>query len=103
MKVVAEYNSSGLSNNYRNFICELDRDTLLKIEIIDKNKCNIKMEDKISGITEICSTISNDDLNAIIKVFRNVSFEMQKINDENENCKSPYQSNGIFVTAECDK
>lgn len=84
MKVISEYNCTSENNNYIGFICELNKNTLLKLNLLDKNECKITMEDKVSGIVDICATISNDDIKALIRTLRNVSVEMDKLNDINK-------------------
>ena len=87
MKIISEYNCTSNDNEYFGFICELNKNTLLKLDLLNKDECKITMEDKVSGIVDICAIISNEDIKALIRTLRNVSKEMDKLNVSNENCK----------------
>lgn len=87
MKIISEYNCTNDDNEYISFICELNKNILLKLDLLNKDECKIIMEDKVSGIVDICATISNDDIKALIRTLRNVSVEMDKLNAYNINCK----------------
>lgn len=86
LKIISEYNCTDEDNDYIGFVCELNKNTLLKLNLLNKDECKIIMEDKVSGIIDICATISNEDIKALIRTFRNVSVEMDKLNNKNE-CK----------------
>lgn len=79
MKIVTEYISTKDKNEYQCFLCELDKNTLLRISIKNENECVIQMEDKASGITEVHSTISKDDLQSLVKVFRDVYYAINSL------------------------
>lgn len=80
LKVFSEYNCLDDESNYISFICELDKNTLLKLNILNKDDCHIVMEDKVSGIVDISAKISRTDVKALIRTLRNVSVEMDKLN-----------------------
>lgn len=97
MKVISQYDSIGETNNLNCFTCELDKQTFLKIGILDKNKCEIKMENKITGLTEVSSEISQDDLVSLIRVFRNIQLEMQKLRDKENSNNNNSQNGGCNI------
>lgn len=84
MKITSVYNCTNDDNNYISFLCELDKNTLLKLNILNKNECQIIMEDKVSGIIDISAKISSEDIKALIRTLRNVSVEMDKIVNVND-------------------
>lgn len=85
MKIITEYISTKEKNEFQCFLCELDKDTLLRINIKNANECQIQMEDKASGITEVHSIINKDDLEALVKVFRDVYYAMNSIDKTEDN------------------
>lgn len=87
MKVTSNYNCTSEENNYKSFECELNKNTLLLLELKGGNECSIKMEDKVSGVIDISATISNEDIKALIRTLRTISVEMDKINAEEKGGK----------------
>lgn len=79
MKVISKYNCTSEENDYVSFECELNKNTILSLELKNGNECAIKMEDKVSGVIDISATISNEDIKALIRTLRNVSVEMDKL------------------------
>lgn len=79
MKIISKYNCTSEENDYVSFECELNKNTILSLELKNWNECSIKMEDKVSGVIDISATISNEDIKALIRTLRNVSVEMDKL------------------------
>lgn len=79
MRITTEYTSDGANNNYSSFVCELPKGVNLKITIEDKDNASISMEDSASGVVDISTCVKKEDLDALVRVFRNVSVEMQKL------------------------
>lgn len=80
MKIVSKYDCTSEENNYMSFDCELNKSTILSLELKNEDECQITMMDKVSGVIDISATISNEDVKALIRTLRNVSVEMDKIN-----------------------
>lgn len=78
MEIISQYDTIGDISKFKKFICSLNSSVDLIVEITKEDKCKITFEDKISSITDICATISQDDLNGLIRTLRIISNEISK-------------------------
>lgn len=83
MKVISQYNCTSEDREYSSFICELNKNIVLKLEILGSDECKVTMQDKVSGIVDIDATISNEDVKALIRTLRNISVEMDRVKIKN--------------------
>lgn len=83
MNVSSNYQTIGDDVLYNNFLCELDKNTLLKFDFIFDNntdkKCKITMEDKVSGIVDISSYVNSEDIVSVIKTLRLVAVQLKSM------------------------
>ena len=81
MKIISEYFEQE-DKQFKKFICKLNKNTSLILNITEENELKLTMQDDISGIIDLSAKINVEDLNALIKTLRTIYIEMENNNNK---------------------